>query len=57
MTDYHKMNNPNIEKITHHVDDTSLVELKNGSELRVKHKTHYGVDPDDNNFDWIVHHK
>ena len=49
------MTNPNIEKVTHNSDNTSVVDLKNGLKLHVKYTTCNSIGKDDNKFDWIVH--
>lgn len=49
------MTNPNILKVTHNSDNTSVVDLKNGLKLHVKYATCNSIGNDDNKFDWIVH--
>lgn len=48
------MTNPNIAKITQTSDNTSVVELTNGSQLNVKTTTDGTPSKSDNAFDWIV---
>ena len=49
------MTNPNIEKVTHNSDNTSVVDLKNGLKLHIKYTSSNDIGSNDNTFDWIVH--
>ena len=48
------MTNPNVAKITQTSDNTSVVELTNGSQLKIKTTTDGTPSKSDNAFDWIV---
>jgi hypothetical protein len=48
------MSNPNIATITATSNDTTVVELTNGTRMKVKTTTDGSHKKSDNVFDWIV---
>jgi len=53
------MNNPNIEKVTAMSNNISVVEMKNGTQMKIKHiydKNVYNkCEIDEKQIDWIVY--
>ena len=50
------MNNPNIEKVTAMSNNISVVEMKNGTQMKIKHIYEYNkCEIDEKQIDWIVY--